>query len=52
MVRCLLWFTALLPEGGEREKGGGERPDGHSKKTQEKLYGHRAAFGMRTFGNT
>jgi hypothetical protein len=32
------------PEGGGREKGGGERPDGRSKKTQETLYGYRGAF--------
>jgi hypothetical protein len=35
---------AELWRGGGREKGGGERPDGHSKKTQETLYGYRAAF--------
>jgi hypothetical protein len=35
---------AELWRGGGREKGGGERLDGHSKKTQETLYGYRAAF--------
>ena len=35
---------AELWRGGGREQGGGERVDGHSEKTQETLYGYRAAF--------
>jgi len=35
---------AELWRGGGREQGGGERLDGHSEKTQETLYGYRAAF--------